>query len=114
MSVNNQDITKSAVDDCIQNEGDQHEAKCKWVMKAHDMATEKTSLDKERTNIENDLVEAPRVPAKKICCSCPTVKRYRDNCFMENGQDHAACQHILNAYRLCLYDAGFSKEQCNL
>ncbi|KAG2393934.1 hypothetical protein C9374_003698 [Naegleria lovaniensis] len=104
---------KSLLSECQQNNADDV-SKCKWAEKALQLCTKQTTLENELSLIEKSLSEAPRTPAKKICCSCPDIKKIRDSCLITNGEDNAECKYLITAYRLCLRDVGFSREQANL
>jgi len=59
------------------------------------------------------LSPAPAAPAapkigksgKKICCSCPTTKKARDECIPMKGED--GCKDLIEAHKACLRAEGF-------
>ncbi|VDP05329.1 unnamed protein product [Heligmosomoides polygyrus] len=41
----------------------------------------------------------------KPCCACPETKKARDQCIIENGEEH--CGKLIEAHKQCMRDAGF-------
>ena len=104
---------KNLLAECKQNNAEDV-SKCKWAETALAMCTKQTTLESELASIEKSLEQAPRTPAKKICCSCPDIKKVRDSCLITNGEENQECKYLISAYRLCLRDVGFTREQANL
>ena len=111
--MSNCEIIKNLLSECQQNNKEEP-AKCAWAAKALDLCTNKTTLEKEISFIEKSLEQNPRTPQKKICCSCPDIKKIRDSCLIVNGEENSDCKFLITSYRLCLRDAGFTREQANL
>ena len=111
--MSNCEIIKSLVSECQQNNKEEP-TKCAWAIKALDLCTNKTTIEHELSAIEKSLEEGPRVPQKKICCSCPDIKKIRDSCLITHGEENVECKYLISAYRLCLRDLGFTREQVKL
>ncbi|KAL9655110.1 hypothetical protein ABK040_008891 [Willaertia magna] len=106
-------IIKSYLDSCL-NENTEDKTKCKWLENANNLCLQNTTFEKELESIDKSLQEFPRVPVKKICCSCPDIKKIRDDCLISKGDENSECKYLIQSYRLCLRDLGFTKEQLNL
>ncbi|EPY15782.1 cytochrome c oxidase assembly protein subunit 17 [Strigomonas culicis] len=52
---------------------------------------------------------AAKTPACRICCACPTERRYRDECVLLKGTDE--CETEINNFYKCLLKEGFPQEE---
>ena len=49
--------------------------------------------------------EATEKPKLRICCACPETKKARDECVVNNGEEH--CADKIEAHKVCLRAEGF-------
>lgn len=94
--------TKHARDKCMFDNGD--EEACRWVIEAHNLCMEYTTRETLLQRIKDSGAE-DRVPTKKVCCSCPVSKRYRDDCVVEHGTEK--CEWLIEGHKMCLRNEGF-------
>lgn len=97
-------LTKELRDECILKNGE--ERKCRFLIQAHNMCMGYVKRDDLIRKIEEQLKISPRIPSKKICCSCPETKQVRDQCIMEHGQE-SDCMYVIEAHKMCLREEGF-------
>lgn len=83
---------------------------CKWLISAHNICMDFIRRDEVVKAIES----APaKTPEKKICCSCPITKQFRDDCIAKFDADASKqhCKYLIDAHNMCLRDAGFTQVQ---
>jgi len=63
--------------------------------------------DAKRNDGEKSTKKEENAPKQlKPCCACPETKRVRDECIMENGEEH--CANFIEAHKKCMRDLGFN------
>jgi cytochrome c oxidase assembly protein subunit 17 len=76
---------------------------CKFFKISIDMCNNISSFEIERQKLEKEIEKNPRIPQKKICCSCPETKKIRDQCNIESDD----CKYFILSHDLCLIEEGF-------
>lgn len=59
--------------------------------------------DQKESNIKSSDTNGEK--KLRPCCACPETKKARDQCIVENGEEH--CGELIEAHKKCMRDAGF-------
>lgn len=98
------EISEKFFKKCLEEKKEKPHFDCGFLEKAHNVCLGKTTLASIEKDIDFSLKQNPRIPEKKICCTCPETKKSRDECTLFSDD----CKLFIDIHQLCLKSHGFT------